>query len=280
MKIQVYSAVQLAQIHSLFNMGGHVLNFTDPTFANFTKHAVNISVKERYGLSKGKSLDAFFFDNNVPYAIKQKLLGNLLEYYELVFQGELTDLFYDLCLVSAYTPKTPKNLKNETVTVPKEVTESDFLALSFSVNIDKLGLDNLVADIIKQRIAEVEACIKNNIPLSAVFMIGSILEGILLNVASSLPKEFNTAQAAPKDENRKAKKFHKWTLSSLIDASHEVGILKEDVKKFSYGVRDFRNYIHPYEQMVTGFSPDQHTALICFQVLNAAIFQVEVFRSK
>jgi hypothetical protein len=44
-----------------------------------------------------------------------------------------------------------------------------------------------------------------------------------------------------------------------------------DVKKFSHALRDFRNYIHPYEQMASRFNPDAHTAQICFQVLRAAI---------
>jgi hypothetical protein len=48
-------------------------------------------------------------------------------------------------------------------------------------------------------------------------------------------------------------------------------MLTLDVKKFSHGLRDFRNFIHPHEQMASGFTPDQHTAEICFQVLKAAL---------
>ncbi|WP_294535684.1 hypothetical protein [uncultured Rhodoblastus sp.] len=55
---------------------------------------------------------------------------------------------------------------------------------------------------------------------------------------------------------------------------YEGGLLKRDVKKFSHGLRDFRNYIHPYEQMVSGFSPDEHTAKVCFKVLKAALASV------
>ena len=51
----------------------------------------------------------------------------------------------------------------------------------------------------------------------------------------------------------------------------DIGILKLDVKTFSHGLRGFRNYIHPYEQMVSGFTPDEHTAKVCFQVLKAAL---------
>jgi hypothetical protein len=54
----------------------------------------------------------------------------------------------------------------------------------------------------------------------------------------------------------------------------EIDILKPDVQKFSHGLRDFRNYIHPYEQMRSGFTPDEHTAKLCFQVLKAALASV------
>jgi hypothetical protein len=59
--------------------------------------------------------------------------------------------------------------------------------------------------------------------------------------------------------------------AQFIDTACDVQLLKLDVKKFSHGLRDFRNYIHPYQQMVSGFTPDEHTAKVCFQVLKAAL---------
>ena len=53
--------------------------------------------------------------------------------------------------------------------------------------------------------------------------------------------------------------------------AHDIGLLKPDVQKFSHGLRDFRNYIHPYQQMASGFKPDEHTAKVCFQVLKARL---------
>ena len=66
-------------------------------------------------------------------------------------------------------------------------------------------------------------------------------------------------------------RFHEWSLAQLIDVACEVGMLKPDIKKFSHGLRDFRNYIHPYEQVVSGFAPDEHTAKVCLQVLKATL---------
>ena len=159
-----------------------------------------------------------------------------------------------------------------------EDEEQEFLKRTFKVDIDALNLDANVSEIIKSRLSEVESCISNGAALSATIMIGSILEGVLLGIATRFPKLFNSAKSAPKDrESKIIKKFYDWSLNNYIDVAYEVGILKHDVQQFSHGVRDFRNYIHPYEQMATKFSPDKQTALICFQVLKAAIYQIDKF---
>ena len=107
-----------------------------------------------------------------------------------------------------------------------------------------------------------------------IFLCGSALEGILLGVAEKNQNIFKKAKSSPK-KNDKALQFQEWTLKSLIEVSYEVGFLKEDVKKFSHSLRDFRNYIHPYLQATKEFDPDSHTAKICFQVLKATIHQIK-----
>ena len=72
----------------------------------------------------------------------------------------------------------------------------------------------------------------------------------------------------------KVKRFQDWTLAQFIDVAADLGILKPDVQKFSHGLRDFRNYIHPYEQLVSHFTPDEHTATVCYQVLKAALASI------
>ena len=110
--------------------------------------------------------------------------------------------------------------------------------------------------------------------MSVIFLSGSSLEGILLGIASKYPREFNKSKSSPKTPIGIVKPFNEWTLSNFIDTAHDIGILKEDVKKFSHSLRDFRNYIHPYEQVSSRFNPDEHTAIICWQVLKAAIYQI------
>lgn len=158
--------------------------------------------------------------------------------------------------------------------------EDAFLNKIFDIDLDKLNLDSSISIIIQERLNEIDICISNGAPLAAIFLTGSILEAVLLGTATANPAMFNRANSAPKDKELKVKKFYDWTLNNYIDVAFEIKILKEDVKQFSYVLRNFRNYIHPYQQMMTQFSPDKHTALICFQVLKAAIHQIGEFNNK
>lgn len=157
----------------------------------------------------------------------------------------------------------------------EEVKEDDFLKKEFSeISLNSLGLDSIITETLNLRFEEIKICLNNKAPLSVIFLSGSTLEGILLGIATKHPKEFNQARTAPKDKEGNIRKYHEWTLSNFIDTAHELGLLKEDVKSFSHSLRNFRNYIHPYEQVSTRFNPDEHTAKICWQVLKAGIYQL------
>lgn len=154
-------------------------------------------------------------------------------------------------------------------------SEDEFLKREFQeVSIESIGLDGTITEILKLRINEIEKCLSADAPLSVIFLAGSTLEGVLLGVALKYPKEFNQSKSSPKDKDGKVRQYPNWTLSNFIDVAYEVGLLAEDVKKYSHTLRDFRNYIHPYQQMSSRFNPDKHTAKISWQVLKAALFQL------
>lgn len=156
-----------------------------------------------------------------------------------------------------------------------EIKEDDFLNREFKdISLDKLGLDSVITETLNARFDEIKKCLNAKAPLSVIFLSGSTLEGVLLGIASRNPKKFNQSKAAPKDKEGKVKSFYDWSLSNYIDVASDIGFLKEDVRKFSHALRDFRNYIHPYEQVSSRFNPNEQTARICWQVLKAAIFQL------
>jgi hypothetical protein len=166
-------------------------------------------------------------------------------------------------------------IETQLQTQTTDIKEEDFLSQEFKdLSIDKIGLDGSITDVLNHRFAEIKICLEREAPLSAIFLIGSSLEGILLGVALKNIKEFNQAKSSPKDKDGKVKQFPMWTLSNFIEVAFELKLLNQDVKKFSHTLRDFRNYIHPYEQMSSNFQPDKHTAKICWQVLRAGIFQL------
>ena len=137
----------------------------------------------------------------------------------------------------------------------------------------------MAVPVIESRLNEARTAMGAGAYLSTIFLCGSVLEAVLLGAAQNEPARFNRAAASPKSADGNVKRLYDWNLAQFIDVACEVGLLKPDVKKFSHGLRDFRNYIHPYEQMSSGFSPDEHTAKVCFQVLKAALASIAGERS-
>ena len=154
--------------------------------------------------------------------------------------------------------------------------EKLFLEKEFGeIHLEKLGLDNDITNILLLRIEEIKNCMTAHAPLAAIILLGSVLEGILLGIAKQMPKQFNQSNSAPKNAtNNAVKRFQEWSLANFIDVAFDLELINEDVKRYSQGLRDFRNYIHPDVQLTSKFNPNDETAKISFQVLKAAISQL------
>ncbi len=254
----------------LFGMAsGYVLDFTNNTFAEFFRDTVNIDIyDDKYsfnGGSKAKRLRAFW--EVEPDSAVGTVLSELLEvwkYENLGSNNTTDDAKYNKAtkIVRRLLGKQPR----------KENSEKRFLDKDFGeISVNTLSIDSSLLPILENRLKEARLCLQAGASLSVIFLCGSILEGILLGVALQNPKQFNQASSSPKNKSGKVKPFHDWSLAQFIDVACELKLLQIDVKKFSHALRDFRNYIHPYQQMASNFAPDQHTAKICMQVLKAAI---------
>lgn len=158
---------------------------------------------------------------------------------------------------------------------PIATNPKEFLSINFGeINLSKLQIENEILIILEQRIKELKIIVAQDAPLSSIIMIGSILEGLLLAIATAYPKMYNTSLAAPKDKSGNVKKFNNWTLNEFINVTYNLGVFQADVHKFTSSLRDFRNYIHPYQQLLSDFKPTQDTVQICYQVLRAAANQL------
>lgn len=164
---------------------------------------------------------------------------------------------------------------DETPSTKSGENEDEFLRREFtSVSVAKLGLEGPVTSVLEERIGEIEKCFFGKAYLAVILMAGSTLEGTLLGVSNKHPKAFNSAKSSPKDGAGKVKQFQDWTLSAFLDVAYELRLIQHDTQKFSHTLREFRNYIHPFQQMSSGFSPTEHTAKLCLQVLKAAVHEL------
>lgn len=83
------SNIEKGAFLSLFNRAGYVLNFSTDSFDVFTQNSIGLALCNHYRLSKGKSLTSYVNEAHDRDVIK--LLGDLLEYYELYYQSEIED---------------------------------------------------------------------------------------------------------------------------------------------------------------------------------------------
>ena len=271
--------IEKLKLEKMFGMqSGYVMDFSDRSFKDFvftsTKKDILSDQYSSNGTSKAKRLRVFWdIESDVVIG---KLLLEMLETWQAqklinnsVIQNNEQTLFDD-------SKKTANRLlgKQPASSPEKILNEDEFINRQFKgLSLEKLGLDGAITPVLNQRLDEIGKCLNSKASLAVIFLCGSTFEGILLGVATKKPKEFNQSKSAPKKDGR-VLPFNDWSLANFIDAAHSLELLGEDVKKFSHALRDFRNYIHPYQQMVSRFNPDEHTAKICWQVLQAAIFQL------
>ena len=136
------------------------------------------------------------------------------------------------------------------------------------------NIEPAVVPIIENRVEEIRRTLAAGAYLSVVVLCGSILEAILLGNAQKEPAQLNRSGASPKGPDGRVRWFQNRTLAQIIDVARNMEMLKPDVQKFSCGLRDFRNYIHPYEQLVSRFTPDKPIVTVCFLFRKAALASV------
>lgn len=254
---------------NLFGMGsGYVMEFSNRTFSEFFRESVRIDIySDKYivnGDSKARRLRAFIEID--PDPVVGKALSDLLEFWRYKTPQPSAK---EAALAERGKQAVERLLGKST---QRRDSGQEFLRQDFGpVAFQRVPTAGPLAPILEARLSEAIRCLKADSPLAVIFHCGGILEGLLLGLASANPQQFNQAPNSPKDKTGIVKQLHEWTLAQFIDVACELGYLKLDVKKFSHALRDFRNYIHPYEQMSARFNPDNHTAEICLQVLKAAI---------
>lgn len=148
---------------------------------------------------------------------------------------------------------------------PKKLIHAppDFSVLTYSIP----GL----TEEISRRWREAQKCVHVEAFTSAVILMGSILEGLLLARAQLSAPIAYQSRRSPKDKNGKAIAIPDWSLSSLIDVATDVGWIKTDRGKFSHALRESRNVVHPWQAISIRADFDRATCVTSWQVLDASV---------
>ena len=264
------TAVERRYLEKLLDMGGgYVLDYTNATFAEFfDRFDVSIHGPQytAVGTSKAKKLRAFW--TREADGLVGAVLRAMLDDYEAgcILEGreKEAELLEECREIAARLSGTASDKTDSRA--------ARFLTKEFPVpEITSLSLDPQMSAIIENRLDELRRVFEAGAFLAVVIICGSVLEGLLLGVAQAQPERFNRSPASPKSRDGKVRRFQRWSLAQLIDVACREGVLDPDVREFSHGLRNFRNYIHPYEQRAEGFKPDEDTAKVCYQVLLAAL---------
>lgn len=254
------------KLEHLFGMAsGYVLDFTNATFADFVQTSIGFDPYENYQGSKASILRQLW--QNHSNAEVRKLTLELLDRWRTnkLVNSEAVSESEQRIFDEAYAAV------NGLAVVSADAAGLQFLEKDFNVDVSKLRVPLSFRQVVEQRLDEIEKCMEAESPLAVIFLGGSTLEGLLNEVALKNTEAFNRCKAAPRDRAGKPKPLAEWSLENLITTSRELGVIGEDVVKHAHAVKDFRNYIHPRQQIKENFTPRMFTAEIARHVLFAAI---------
>lgn len=120
-----------------------------------------------------------------------------------------------------------------------------------------LAVDQKMEAILIRRWNECVCTVSNGAPLSAVVMMGGLLEALLLAWINKLSPPDRArvvgAASAPKDSKTgRVLDIRDWMLKSYIDVAHELSWISTSAKDVGVVLRDYRNYVHPHKEYSHG----------------------------
>ncbi|HEX7306764.1 DUF4145 domain-containing protein, partial [Lentzea sp.] len=109
---------------------------------------------------------------------------------------------------------------------------------------------------LRRRLDEAHTCLVHGAPTASIIMLGSVLEGVLYDVAKA-----RSANGSAQHDN----------LNQLIKLAVREGWIGRDVDDYAHTLREYRNLVHPKRQVDHKYDPDSGTAEISWKVVVLAL---------
>jgi hypothetical protein len=162
--------------------------------------------------------------------------------------------YFNIQPVRAYLATVMGVLEAEIATDEAPVTETR----SFPFIRDAKVREIVERDYLEMQRAFVAQCWK-----STIILAGGAMEAVLTDIILANEASAKAASSAPKKPD-----ITKWDLADLINVAVELESVSSGVSKLSHPVREYRNLVHPGNEMRTGLTFDREEARIALEVLN------------
>lgn len=131
----------------------------------------------------------------------------------------------------------------------------DILSLKFAfVDSDELRV------VLEEYLRQTDRARRADCHLGVIVGCGSIVEGLLTWALLRREPEARASSKASKDKQGTVKPLEEWGLTNLIDVSVELDLIGKTAKLASWALKDFRNFIHPYNLLRQSARPDHALA--------------------
>ncbi len=202
-----------------------------------------------------------------------KTIDSVLYFHYLAFGTTFNYAIYpsgdtlDIYLSLSYANRSDDDVENVGIHIEHITREMNkkfpigSLPLSFHI----LILDEAYLRLMKERWEESILTEKAEAHLATVVLLGSILEAMLLYKITSNWVDVQISGHYPKIFDKPTNKLvikpsNQWMLNEMIDSSEKIGWISHDIKGLSHSLKEYRNFIHPWQELSEKMSmPDETT---------------------
>lgn len=250
----------------LFNRDGYVLDFGKQAFDDFTFESIGIRLCEQYGLSRGRSLKEFIYEQSISEDKKLRLLLDLLDYYEAnpCFLKDAEDYkrIYEKC---------------------REYANRESQGFTFVPSLVRDFQNDISSDYIDSQIQLISSSIETN-PTVAIGKCKELIETVCKYILEQSGQPVNQNLDFPKlvKETMKQLKVMPEDIKESAPKSGTIKTLLNNLASISNNMAELRNYYgdgHGKTPSYVGLQP-RHAKLAFGASSTLVIFLWETFKLK
>ncbi|MER7113572.1 hypothetical protein ACQPZU_09915 [Saccharomonospora azurea] len=137
----------------------------------------------------------------------------------------------------------------------------------------RIVLNEAAAERLVNRLSETRLCVRNGAYTMAVIGLGSLVEGVLHSLL--IERDEQVRENGFINQHGKKVQHDRVTLSVLLDTARKNGWIEFDAHRFLGPVRDFRNFVHPRQEVASEARLDHDTVMMCWGPISALFNDVE-----